>query len=139
VPADQIIGVDTSVAVPLLLADHTDHAAVQLWARGKTLALCGHALAETYSVLTRLPEGLRVTAEDAAEAIRRRFAPALCLAAGKTRQAPSALASAGVFGGATYDGLIALTALEHRVELVSRDARARAVYQRLGVRVISVG
>ena len=47
-------------------------------------------------------------------------------------RAPSRLAAAGGSGGATYDGLIALTALEHDLELVSRDARAARTYRALG-------
>ncbi|MBX3067228.1 MAG: hypothetical protein IT191_04675 [Microbacteriaceae bacterium] len=37
-----------------------------------------------------------------------------------------------VAGGATYDGLIALTALEHNVVLATRDARARSTYEAVG-------
>lgn len=46
---------------------------------------------------------------------------------------PSRLVAAGVSGGATYDGLIALTALKHDLELISRDARAVRTYNALGV------
>ena len=41
--------------------------------------------------------------------------------------------AAGISGGATYDGLIALTALEHDLRLLSRDARAARAYRALGV------
>ncbi len=36
------------------------------WWRGREIALSGHALAETYSVLTRLPGDLRLSPVDAA-------------------------------------------------------------------------
>lgn len=52
------MAVDTSVAVALLVQRHGDHARVSDWARGRTLALCGHAVIETFSVLTRLPGDL---------------------------------------------------------------------------------
>ena len=48
-------------------------------------------------------------------------------------------AGAGVLGGATYDGLVALEAAAHERTLLTLDERAQATYQRLGVafRVIS--
>ena len=56
------------------------------------------------------------------------------LAAGAHARAPEHLAAAGISGGATYDGLIALTALEHDLELLSRDHRAARTYRALGAR-----
>jgi hypothetical protein len=49
------------------------------------------------------------------------------------------LASAGVSGGATYDGLVALEAAAHEQPLLTLDRRAQESYRRLGVafRVIS--
>ena len=55
------IAIDTSVAVPLLVRSHRAHATVVRWRNGQELALSGHALAETYSVLTRLPGDARPT------------------------------------------------------------------------------
>jgi hypothetical protein len=49
------VAVDASVAVPLLVRSHQHHADVVQWWDGQELALSGPALAETYSVLTRLP------------------------------------------------------------------------------------
>ena len=65
--------VDTSVAVPLLAASHVAHRAVRLWAANRSLVLCGHALAETYSVLTRLPGDARLAPADAALLIDENF------------------------------------------------------------------
>jgi toxin FitB len=42
-------------------------------------------------------------------------------------------AAAGIAGGATYDGWVALCALANRSLLASRDARAETTYPRLGV------
>jgi predicted nucleic acid-binding protein len=39
------IAVDASVAVPLLVRSHDDHAAVARWWNGQEIALSGHALA----------------------------------------------------------------------------------------------
>jgi predicted nucleic acid-binding protein len=44
------------------------------------------------------------------------------------------LSAAGVGAGATYDGLIALTALAHDVLLISLDRRAARTYRALGAR-----
>jgi len=43
------------------------------------------------------------------------------------------LAKQGIVGGSTYDGLVALTVLEHGMSLVSLDRRAERTYRRLGV------
>jgi predicted nucleic acid-binding protein len=49
-------------------------------------------------------------------------------------EAPRRLAEARFGGGATTDWLIALTALEHDLELLSRDRRAARAYGALGIR-----
>ena len=46
---------DTSAAIPLLLEYHDAHDVVVAAAADRPLSLPSHALAETYSVLTRLP------------------------------------------------------------------------------------
>ena len=130
-----MLTVDTSVAVPLLLLSHAAHDKVYEWARGKDLSLTAHALAETYSVLTRLPGDNRVAAEHAVALIDRRFATTLTISADSAVQLHRRLAGARIEGGAVYDGMIALTALEHGATLVSRDKRAARNYRSLGVGV----
>ncbi len=103
------------------------------WAKGRKLGLSGHALAETYAVLTRLPGDARVDPADAAVLIDENFAESLALGARAARAAHRELARRGIAGGATYDGLVALAAREHGVILVTRDARARFTYEALGV------
>ncbi len=86
-------------------------------------------------MLTRLPPPHRAEATTAAEALAKRLPRAhVTLAASDHADAPTRLAAAGVSGGATYDGLIALTAIEHDLELVSRDRHAARTYQTLGAR-----
>jgi hypothetical protein len=51
------LGVDTSVAVPLLVRTHAAHAAVVRWWGGREVALSGHAMAET----TRYSRGCPAT------------------------------------------------------------------------------
>lgn len=132
------LAVDTSVAVPLLVASHEAHIAVSAWAKGRTLGLAGHALAETYSVLTRLPGDARVSPEDAVRLIDDNFVADFPLSAGLAGAAHRELASLGLAGGATYDGLVALAAREHGVPLATRDARARPTYNAVGVQVVIV-
>lgn len=132
------VAVDTSVAVPLLVRSHHHHAEVVRWWSGQELALSGHALAETYSVLTRLPGDARLSASDAARLLDARFASALTLSGPAARKAHVTLSRLGIAGAAVYDGLVALAAKEHGVALATRDARARGTYDAVGVEVIVV-
>jgi predicted nucleic acid-binding protein len=134
-----VVGLDTSVAVPLLVQTHRDHSAVVRWWSGRDIALAGHALAETYSVLTRLPGDLRLSPGDAAQLLAARFSRPLLLAAAKAAKLPDTLAKLGIAGGAVYDGMVALAAADHGVQLATRDARAVATYELVGVRVLPVG
>lgn len=132
------IAVDTSVAVPLLVRSHQHHADVVRWWNGQELALSGRALAETYSVLTRLPGDARLAAGDAARLLDARFAAPLVLSADAARKVHSTLSRLGVAGGAVYDALVALAAEENGTALATRDARARGTYDAVGVTVIVV-
>ena len=90
-------------------------------------------LLEAYSVLTRLPGGLAVHATVAAEVLMQRFAAEPLQLADIERAAlPATLARAGVAGGASYDGLVALEAAAHRQALFTLDRRAQDAYRRLG-------
>jgi toxin FitB len=133
------LGVDTSVAVPLLVRTHAAHAAVVRWWDGREVALSGHALAETYSVLTRLPGDLRLAPADAARLIADRFAEPLMLRPEAFRRLPDELSRLGIAGGAVYDALVALAAVEHGASLATRDARAKSTYETVGVQVVIAG
>jgi predicted nucleic acid-binding protein len=132
------VAVDTSVAVPLLVRSHQHHAKVVRWWDGQELALSGQALAETYSVLTRLPGDARLSGEDAARLLDARFPPPLPLSDATAAKVHAILSRLGIAGGAVYDGLVALAAKEHGVALATRDARARGTYDAVGVAVILV-
>lgn len=85
-------------------------------------------------MLTRLPSGLAVPAAVAADVLGRRFgASPLRLPESDRGGLLETLAGAGVFGGASYDGLIALEAHAHQRVLVSLDQRAQQTYRRLRV------
>lgn len=131
----EALALDTSVAVPLLVREHDAHARVSAWWAGREVCLAGHALAETYAVLTRLPGDVRLAPPDAARLIGSRFAAPLGLAPATLEALPRLLADLEVSGGAVYDALVALAAREHGARLGTRDARAMGVYERVGVRV----
>jgi predicted nucleic acid-binding protein len=99
------------------------------------VALSGHALAETYSVLTRLPGDLRLAPEDAARLLNERFRAPLLLGPDSAARLPEILSHAGIAGGAVYDALVALAAAENDCVLATRDGRAKATYDVIGVRV----
>jgi predicted nucleic acid-binding protein len=124
---------DSSVAIPALLDGHPAHdeAANALSACEATIA---HAAIETYSVLTRLPPPNQADATTTAEVLNERLPSTYAtLDASMYAKAPARLAAAGVSAGATYDGLIALTALEYDLELITRDKRAERTYRALNV------
>jgi predicted nucleic acid-binding protein len=91
--------VDTSVAVPLVLRSHTAHADVSRWWRGHEGVLSGHAAAETFSVLTRLPGDARLLPADAARLLAERFSEPLTLTAAAQRSALPLHARLGIAGG----------------------------------------
>ena len=126
---------DTSAAVPFLVRSHTAHPAVRRHAAGRATVLTAHSLAETYSVLTRLPGDARVTADDAVRLIEANFGSVLAASATETATLPRVLAALGVVGGAVYDALVGLAARAAGVPLVTRDARALGTYAALGVAV----
>ena len=120
----------------LVVASHEAHETVRLWATERSLLLLsGHALAETYSVLTRLPGDARVSPSDAVILIDENFAGSLALPPEMASGAHRDLARLGISGGATYDGLVALAARRYDLVLATRDARARLTYEAVGVRV----
>lgn len=125
--------VDTSVAVPAVLASHVAHQVVNRWIGHRVLHLPAHALIETYSVLTRLPGGARLLPSDAAQLIGERFGPPVMLDAESTSNLIDELAKANIAGGAVYDALIAITVLKAGGTLATRDARAAATYRLLNV------
>lgn len=133
------LALDTSVAVPLLVQTHEAHAAVVRWWAGREVALSGHALAETYSVLTRLPGDVRMAPADAARLLEDRFSAPLLLGAQTALRLPEVLSQMGIAGGAVYDALVALAAVEHQVDLATRDARARDTYEKVGATVVIAG
>ncbi len=123
---------DTSAVIAALSAWHEQHEPAAR-ALVSVAALPAHVVVEVYSVLTRLPSGLAVPATTAARVLARRFGePPLRLDDTERSRVLATLAGAGVFGGASYDGLVALEARAHGRTLLTLDERAQSIYQRLG-------
>lgn len=137
--AEEVVLLDTSAAVALVVQDHEAHAATLEAVRGRRLGLAGHAWFEAYSVLTRLPGALRRSPTDVAALLAHNFGATEFLAAEPAAALGAELARLGISGGAVYDALAGAAALQHGRTLVSGDARARPVYEALGVRVRLVG
>jgi predicted nucleic acid-binding protein len=136
---DEVLLLDTSAAVALVVEDHEAHASTLEAVRGRRLGLAGHAWFETYSVLTRLPGGLRRSPADVVALLAHDFQATGFLADEAAAALGPEIAGLGISGGAVYDALVGAAARQHGRSLVSGDARARPVYEALGVRVRLVG
>lgn len=129
-----MIAVDTSVVVAGFASWHEGHrsAAAALAHKPRVPA---HVLVEAYSVLTRLPPPHRAPADLVATFLAERFPDApLVLPARAHLELLDTSARNGLTGGAVYDALIAATARRAGATLLTRDRRARLVYDRMKVR-----
>jgi len=132
--ARRVLLVDTSVAVPLVVADHGSHAAVRSAVGGARLGLAGHAAFETFSVLTRLPAPARRGAATVSRLLEANF-PATCfLPEPAATDLLARLARLGIAGGAVYDALVGAVAVHHSLPLLTRDERALDTYRALDAR-----
>ena len=105
---------DASCMVAALLGEHEDRerAASAINERldgGDTMLIVGHAVVETYSVLTRLPPPSHVAPADAHRAIERAFlahGTVVTLDAAEYHALLREFVSRGVMGGQVYDAAI---------------------------------
>jgi hypothetical protein len=97
------------------------------------LGLAGHAWFETYSVLTRLPPRARRSPGVVRAILEQGFPETRYLPLEEAASLASFVPGAGIAGGAVYDALVGATARAFELPLFSRDQRARAVYESLGV------
>jgi predicted nucleic acid-binding protein len=134
----QVVFLDTSAAVALVVEDHEAHEATLDAVRGRRLGLAGHAWFETYSVLTRLPPALRRSPAEVSRLLTHDFPETGFLGERQTAALRKELANLGISGGAVYDALVAAAARHHHRLLVSGDARARPIYEALGVEVEAI-
>jgi predicted nucleic acid-binding protein len=126
---------DTSVAVALVVADHAFHEATVDALDDRRLGLAGHAAFETFSVLTRLPAPARRPPAVVVELLVGNFPETRHLSPERADSLVAQLGDAGIAGGSVYDALIAATAVEHDLVLVTRDARALDTYRAIGASI----
>lgn len=124
---------DTSVAVAALDPSHEAHLACRRALVEHRPALAGHAAFETYSVLTRLPLPLRLSAGQAASVLAAAFPQDCWLDETGTRELRERLARLDIVGGSVYDALVGRAATVNRRTLLTRDRRAERTYRSLDV------
>lgn len=129
------VALDTSAAIPYLMASHVAHRTTRRHLEGQAVVLTQHSLVETYSVLTRLPGDARVSPSDAVHLIESNFGEPALLGSEEAASVPQVLAPLGIAGGAAYDAVVALAARARGLPLATRDTRAAATYLALGVEV----
>lgn len=133
------VALDTSAAVPYLMSSHPAHLLTRRQVAGRTARLTTHSLAETYSVLTRLPGDARVTPASAVTLLAANFAEPVAPRKSVSSNLPGVLAPLGVAGGAVYDALVGLAAQASGAVLITRDARAIPTYTAVGASIEIVG
>jgi len=134
-----MIAVDTSVVVAGFASWHEAHhaAATALARRPRVPA---HVLVEAFSVLTRLPPPHRSSADLVATFLSERFKETpLTLPAREHVALLQEAAVSGLSGGSIYDALIAVTVRHAGATLLTRDQRARAIYDRMRIPYEMVG
>jgi predicted nucleic acid-binding protein len=124
--------VDSSVAVALVTMDHEYHPVVAHAIAGRRLGLAGHAAFEALSVLTRLPPPFRRTPAIISRILAQQFPTSRFLGQQSALDLLGRLPGLGISGGAVYDALVAATAVEHGLPLISLDRRAAGTYRALG-------
>lgn len=127
---------DSSVVIAAFASWNEKHeAAVE--ALGDVRDLVAHVELEVYSVLTRLPEPLRVAPDLVAEYLREDFSgERMVLPEREHRTLVKRLADLSISGGSVYDASVAVTANHHGRPLLSCDRRAARTYDKLGIDVI---
>jgi predicted nucleic acid-binding protein len=131
--------VDTSVAIPAFASWHRAHqSALEIVNAGAILP--AHVAYETYSVLTRMPDPHRAAPSSVIRFLEESFDGAwVTLPDGAMARLLGELADHGIRGGSTYDGLVGATARSVGATLISRDRRAKPIYDLLGVEVEFIG
>jgi predicted nucleic acid-binding protein len=124
---------DTSVAVAALDPAHEAHPACRRALIDLRPALAGHAAFETYSVLTRLPIPLRLTADQATSVLAAAFPGECWLDAPGMHDLREQLGILGIVGGSVYDALVGQASAANGRTLLTRDRRAERTYRSLQV------
>ena len=123
---------DSSLLIAAVAPWHAEHERADRALGGiGNLRVVGHVLWETYSWLTRSRP--RTSPRVAAGLLRALPGPALVLSSAGHERLLDLVGSGEISGGATYDAVIAMTALEAGARLLSRDERAARTYRAVGI------
>ncbi|MBI2756231.1 MAG: PIN domain-containing protein [Chloroflexi bacterium] len=130
--ATPLVTADTSLIVASLLQWHPLHARAAALLR-EVRRVPAHALAESFSVLTRLPAQRALRPDLAIRALHGAFPEEpWSLSPAGYQSTLSRLAEAGWGGGRVYDAVIGGTAAEGGARLLSADRRALPTYALVG-------
>ncbi|MDA0252475.1 MAG: type II toxin-antitoxin system VapC family toxin [Actinobacteria bacterium] len=124
---------DTSVAIAALDPTHEAHSVCRKALVDLRPVLAGHAAFETYSVLTRLPIPLRLSADQAASVLAEAFPGDCWLDAAGMRDLRNRIAALNIVGGSVYDALVGQASATNGLTLLTRDRRAERTYRALAV------
>ena len=129
----ELLTADTSVVVAALIQWHEAHTVALSALRGVT-TLPAQVLAESFSVLTRLPGGTSLRPGQAEAALGRAFPDEpLALRPSALRDVIRRLGQAGLGGGRVYDAIVAAQAADARARILTRDRRALSTYAMFGL------
>src|SRR5262245_41734646 len=105
---------DTNCLVALTLPEHEHHATTlgdlrYRRAAGQEFIVAAHGITEAYSVLTRLPQPLRLQPADAIEVLEQAWGKSetIALTAGELWRVLKACGATGIVGGRIHDRVIA--------------------------------
>lgn len=126
--------VDSSVIIAAFSSWHAQHDSAVMVLADQPHAPA-HALAEAYSVLTRLPSPHRAAPGVVYEFLVSAFLDRVLDTGASILERIKEHSAASIAGGAVYDGLIGQAARDVDATLVTLDQRALATYHRLGARV----
>jgi len=133
---------DTSVLIAAFVSNHPQHQPCLIWlkkVKDKTIegVIGTHTLAETYSVLTRLPINPPISANLAQRLITENLADFAIISLNDRDylQVIELLVNLNLTGGAIYDALIARSAINSSVDLILTLNPSH--FQRLGEPVSS--
>ena len=122
--AQEALTADTGAIVPSLVRWHPLHGPAAELLRG-TRRVPAQALAQSFSLLTRLPAPYTLQAAQAHAVLLHAFPDEpISLDAAGLLEALQRLARAGLGGGRVYDALVAASAARAGLKLVSADRRA---------------
>lgn len=131
--------VDTSVAVAAVDASHAAHDICRARVVALRPALAGNAASESFAVLTRMPGQLSADGATAYAVLDRAFPERCWLSGDQAHRLLQRCAEMEVVGGSFYEALVGESARVAGRRLLTRDRRARRIYDLLGIDYELVG